>query len=436
MKMSSNEQLSIIPPSEKLPHSKAMLFGLQHLIAMFGATVLAPRLMGLDSNIALLFSGVGTLIFYVWMKKAIPDKGVPSYLGSSFAFIAAVTAIVANDPANISKALGGVVAVGLVYFMIGWYVIWRGKALLEKLMPPVVTGVIVGIIGLNLAKVAVANISSSPADMLIGLATILFIAVSSNKAPRLLKRFPVVCGVTFGYLFYCAFATGGYVTPIDFNKILHAGWFMNPSNKFQFPKFDLSIMLSMMPIALILIAENLGHLKAVGAMVGNKYEGYEDYANNVADKAGHAFMADGASTMLAGFFGGAGVTTYAENIGVMSVTRNYATQPFIWAGIFAILLSFVPWAGALINSIPLPVLGGLAFVVFGLITAMAGKIWIDGKVDFSRTENLLIVGIPMVMGAGDLTLKVADFQFGGIFMATLSAFFLSWIVGNDQKNNR
>lgn len=428
--MCSDTQLDVIKPNQKLPHIKAILFGIQHLIAMFGATVLAPRLMGLDTNIALLFSGIGTLIFYAWMKKAIPDKGVPSYLGSSFAFIAAVTAIVAGNPANIPKALGGVVAVGLVYFLIGWYVASYGKALLEKWMPPVVTGVIVGIIGLNLAKVAVQDISGSPVDMLIGLTTVLFIAVLSNKAPKLLKRFPIVCGVIFGYLFYCAFAVGGYVTPIDFAKVVDAGWFMSPSNKFQLPEFDLSIMLSMIPIAFILTAENLGHLKAVGAMVND-----DDYAKNIADKAGHAFMADGASTILAGFFGGSGVTTYAENIGVMSVTRNYATKPFFWAGVFAILLSFLPKAGALINSIPIPVLGGLAFVVFGLITAMAGKIWINGQVDFSKTENLLIVGVPMVMGAGDLTLNAGGFQFGGIFIATLTAIALNWIVGTDQEKN-
>ena len=402
----------VIAPDERLPAGQTIALGIQHVVAMFGATVLAPLLMGFDPNVAILFSGVGTLIFFV----AVGGR-VPSYLGSSFSFIAVVIAATAyagsGANANIPLALGGIVAAGVLYAAIGLVVMKVGYAWIEKLMPPAVTGAIVAVIGLNLAPIAVKGIAGGAFDTWIGLATIVAVGLVAVRAPGLARRLPILLGGLAGYLLYALLANGfGLAKAIDFSAVVAAPWFGLP--KFAAPVWNAQAIALIAPVAIVLVAENLGHVKAVAAMTGQNLDPY----------LGRAFLGDGIATIVAGFGGGTGVTTYAENIGVMAVTKIYSTLVFVVAAVTAIVLGFSPKFGALIGTIPGPVLGGLAIVVFGLITATGGRIWVQNQVDFARARNLVTVAATLTIGAGDLALKIFGFTLGGIGTATFGAILL------------
>jgi uracil-xanthine permease len=410
----------IIAPDERLPWGQTMAVGLQHIFAMFGATVLGPILMGFDPNTAILFSGIGTLIFFV-----IVGGRIPSYLGSSFAFIAVVNAASgfgSGGTPNIGVALGGIIAAGALYALVGLVVMAVGYRWIEKLMPPVVTGAVVAVIGLNLAPVAVSDLAGKDAattsfNQVIGLLTILSVAAVAVYAPGILRRLPILLGGVIGYVVYVALANGlGMGPAIDFTRLGDAAWIGMPN--FTAPSFSINAITLIAPVALVLVAENLGHVKAVGAMTGRNLDPY----------LGRAFLGDGIATMVAGFGGGTGVTTYAENIGVMAVTKIYSTLIFVIAAIVAIALGFSPKFGALIGTIPWAVLGGLAIVLFGLIAATGARIWGENKVDFSSSRNLITVAAALTMGAGNFTVKIGDFELGGIGTATLTAIILYQIL--------
>jgi putative pyrimidine permease RutG len=403
----------IIAPDERLPWGQSILVGLQHVLAMFGATVLGPILMGFNPNTAIFFSGIGTLIFFI-----IVGGRVPSYLGSSFSFIAVVLVATGfpkgfSGPGynpNIDVALGGIIAAGVVYAIIGLIVIFTGYRWIEYLMPPAVTGAVVAAIGLNLAPVAVADISGSQFDTWMGLITLLAVILVAVYAPGPLRRLPILIGGIVGYLVYLLFANGfGLGKPIDFTNLNNAAWIGLPS--FTTPSFHLSAMTLIAPVAIILVAENLGHVKAVAAMTGRNLDPY----------LGRAFLGDGVATIVSGFGGGTGLTTYAENIGTMAVTRIYSTVIFIVAAVVAILLGFCPKFGALIATIPSGVIGGLAIVLFGLIAATAGRIWVQNGVDFSKARNLLTIAIALIFGAGNFVLNIGSFALGGIGTAAFGA---------------
>ena len=406
----------VIMPEERLLWGQTIVSGLQHGVAMAGATIIAPLLMGFDPNLALLFSGVGTLIFFV-----VVAGRVPSYLGSSFSFIAVVIAATgysghgANP--NLDIALGGIIAAGVLYGIIALIVMQSGVGWVERLMPPVVTGAVVAAIGLNLAPVAVKSVSAGPLDTWIGLVTVLLIGLIAVAAPGLWRRLPIIFGAIGGYLLYLLLANGfGSGKPIDFTALTAAPWIGWP--KFTAPSFHADAMFLIAPVAIILVAENLGHIKAVGAMTGRSLDRF----------LGRAFLGDSLATIVSALGGGTGVTTYAENIGVMAATKVYSTLLFVVAGIGAILLGFSPKFGALILSIPGPVIGGLSIVLFGLIAAMAGRIWVENKVDFSNPQNLFTVAAALTAGAGDLTLKFGAFTMGGIGTATFGAIILYQIL--------
>ena len=408
----------VIAPDERLPWGQTIAVGVQHVVAMFGATVLAPIIMGFDPNVAILFSGIGTLIFFL-----VVGGRVPSYLGSSFSFIAVVIAASAyaggGHNAHIDVALGGIIAAGVVYAVIGIIVMFSGYQWIQKLMPPVVTGAVVAVIGLNLAPIAVKGISASGFDTAIGLITVLGVGGVAVWAPGLAGRLPVLLGGIIGYVVYAIATNGmGMGKPIDFTGLANAAWFGAPN--FTAPTFSGSAMALIAPVAIILVAENLGHVKAVGAMTGRNLDKY----------LGRAFLGDGLATIVAASGGGTGVTTYAENIGVMAVTRIYSTLIFVIAGVVAILLGFSPKFGALILTIPGPVIGGLSLVVFGLITATAGRIWVQNQVDFSDARNLVTVAFTLTAGAGDLALKLGGFTLGGIGTATFGAIILYHILNS------
>ena len=412
----------VIAPDERLPMGQTIALGLQHVVAMFGATVLAPLLMGFDPNVSILFSGISTLIFFF-----VTGGKLPSYLGSSFSFIAVVIAATAysgsGPNANIGVALGGIIACGAVYAIIGLIVMKSGIGWIETLMPPVVTGAIVAVIGLNLAPIAVKGISASGFDAFIGLFTVVAVGVVAVYTKGTAQRLPILLGGLAAYIVYAVLANGmGMGKPIDFTGVMNAAWIGMPN--FTAPVFESKAMLLIAPVAIILVAENLGHVKAIGVMTGR----------NLDPLLGKAFLGDGIATMVSGAGGGTGMTTYAENMGVMAVTKIFSTLIFIVAALFAILLGFSPKFGALILTIPGPVLGGLALVVFGLISATAGRIWVENKVDFSNARNLITVGVALTVGAGDLMLKFGGFSLGGIGTATFGAIILYQILNGKNAN--
>lgn len=400
-------------PDERLPAGQMLVAALQHMVAMFGATVLAPLLMGFDASVAVLFSGIATLIFFF-----VTRGRVPSYLGSSFSFIAVVIAATGyagsgGPNANIAVALGGIIAAGTLYTAIGLIVHWVGPGWIERLMPPVVTGAVVAVIGLNLAPIAVKSVAFSPAATWTGLFTVAIVGVMACYAPGMARRLPILLGGLIAYVAYLIAANiAGLAPPIDFGPVVQAAWFGLP--KFTAPAFDPAAMVLIAPVAIVLVAENLGHIKGIGAMTGRNLDPY----------LGRAFIGDGVATMLSGACGGPGVTTYAENMGVMAVTRIYSTLVFVVAAAIAILLGFSPKFGAAIHTIPGPVIGGLSIVVFGLIAATAARIWVVNKVDFSNVRNLIVAGVTLTIGAGDLALTFGGFTLGGIGVATFGAIFL------------
>ncbi len=407
----------VIGPDERLPWPQTGVMGVQHLIAMFGATVLAPILMGFDPNVAILMSGVGTLIFFV-----MTGGKVPSYLGSSFAFIGVViaaTGYAGQGPnANIGVALGGIIACGLLYFVIGAIVQAIGTGWIERFMPPVVTGAVVAVIGLNLAHIPIKNMAPTNFDAWMQGITFVSVALVAVLSRGMVQRLLILVGLLVASVIYAVLTNVlGFGKPLDLSGIANAAWFGLPN--FSAPVFSANAMLLIAPVAIILVAENLGHIKAVTAMTGKDMDRH----------MGRAFMGDGVATMVAGGVGGTGVTTYAENIGVMAATKIYSTAIFLVAGCMAVVLGFSPKFGALIQAIPLPVMGGVSIVVFGLIAVAGAKIWVDNRVDFSDNRNLLVAAITLVLGTGEYTLKFGDFALGGIGTATFGAILLWALIG-------
>ena len=407
--------------NEYVPPGKSVLLGVQHTFAMFGSTVLAPLLMGFDPNLAILMSGICTVMFFI-----ITGGRMPSYLGSSFAFIGPVIAITAyagigfND--NLNVALGGIMACGIIYALIGLLVMKTGTGWIERLMPPIVTGAIVMIIGLNLAPVTIQGVSANQFDAWMATLTVLLISGVAVFTRGMLRRLLLLVGLILSYIAYFVMTNIlGYGVPIDFSNVSAASWFGLPS--IHTPHFEMSAIILIAPVAFILIAENLGHFKAVEGMTKARVTPY----------MGRAFFADGLATTFSAGFGGTGVTTYAENIGVMAVTKVYSTTIFVIAGLVAILLGLSPKFGAIIQTIPAALLGGASIVVFGLIAIAGAKIWIDSHIDFSKNSNLIIAAVTVIMGTGNFSLHLGGFDLGGIGTATLAAIVLNALF-NRQKD--
>lgn len=410
----------VVAPDERLPWPQTLALGAQHVVAMFGGTVLGPLLMGFDANVAVLMSGVGTLIFFF----AVGGR-VPSYLSSSFSFIGVVIAATGYSGqglnANIEVALGGIIVCGAVYTAIGLVVMATGTGWIERLMPPVVTGSVVAVIGLNLASLPIKTMAHTAFEAWLQAVTFFAIALVAVYSAGMMRRLLILVGLALATAIYAAMTNGlGWGKPIDFRLIENAAWIGMP--RFDMPVFEPRAIALIVPVALILVAENLGHLKAVGAMTGRDMSPY----------IGRAFAGDGIATMVSGAVGGSGVTTYAENIGVMAATRIYSTAMFVVAALIAILLGFSPKFGALIHTIPLPAMGGVSIVIFGLIAVAGARIWVDNKVDFTDSRNMIVAAITLVLGTGDFTLSFGDFSLGGIGTATFGALILNGVLSRGR----
>ncbi|MGO4299638.1 uracil-xanthine permease family protein [Leifsonia sp. RAF41] len=390
----------IVLPGERLTWSRTIGLGAQHVVAMFGATFLVPLLTGFPPATTLLFSGVGTLLFLV-----ITGNRLPSYLGSSFAFIVPIVA--ATKAHGMPSALFGILVTGILLAIVGLIVIGTGTRWIDGLMPPVVAGAIVALIGFNLAPAAGANFAKAPVTALVTLAAVILCTVLFRG---MLGRLSIFLGVAVGYVFAVA------VGQVDFSAVAKAAWigfpqFTLPANPFTSPASTWGILPAFLPVVLVLIAENVGHIRGVAQLTDP----------SVNRLTGRALLADGVATTIAGFFGGSGTTTYGENIGVMAATRVYSTAAYWVAGLVAILLGLSPKVGAVINTIPAGVLGGVTTALYGLIGIIGVKIWLDNKVDFSKPKNQFTAATALIIGIGDFTLNLGQLTFNGIALGAIAA---------------
>lgn len=370
-----------------------MGIGAQHVVAMFGATFLVPLLTGFPPNTTLFFTAIGTILFIL-----ITAGRLPSYLGSSFALIAPITAVSASLGQD--YALGGVIATGATLALVGVIVHFAGARWIDVVMPPIVTGAIVALIGFNLAPAAWNWVKEGPLTAVITIASILLITVLFKG---IIGRLSILFGVLIGY------AAAAIQGEVDYSAIAAANWVGLP--QFHSPAFSFTTLGLFVPVVLVLIAENVGHVKSVAAMTGQ----------NLDDLTGRALFADGVSTMLAGSGGGSGTTTYAENIGVMAATRVYSTAAYIVAAGFALILSMLPKFGAIISTIPAGVLGGAATVLYGMIGMLGVRIWVQNKVDFADPVNLNTAAVAMIVAIADYTWAPGGMQFGGIALGSACA---------------
>ncbi|MBM7519050.1 uracil-xanthine permease family protein [Nocardioides nitrophenolicus] len=413
-----------VAPHQRLPWGRTVGLGAQHVVAMFGATFVFPIVMGLDPNLAIMFSGLCTIGFLL-----ICNNKVPSYLGTSASFVAGVAAIRAQggDSADVT---GAILVAGLVLAAIGVGVHFAGAGLIHKILPPAVTGAVVMLIGFNLAPV-VAGVYW-PQDQWIALATAAFMVCAAVLLPGFWSRIAVFLALIFGYLvsFFADKLFGAItsVTPVSggeavaHDRVSWAGvktadWIGFPSGKLadgvsvvHGPSFSMTFILLVLPGVIALIAENTGHVKAVAEMTGENLDPY----------MGRAIAADGAATAFASVFGGSPTTTYAENIGVMGATKVYSTAAYYVAGIVAILLGLCPKFGAIVNATPGGVLGGITVVLYGMIGLVGAKIWVENNVDFGNPVNMVGLAGGLIAGIGGVTLKVTDdFELGGIALGTI-----------------
>jgi uracil-xanthine permease len=390
----------VVAPDERLTWPRTVGIGLQHIVAMFGATFLVPLITHFSPSTTLFFSAVGTILFLV-----ITGNRLPSYLGSSFAFIAPIG--VAVQQGGQSAAVGGILVTGVLLMVVGVVVHFAGAHWIDIVMPPVVTGTIVALIGLNLAPSAWNNFKTAPVTAIVTLAAIILITVLFRG---ILGRLSILLGVVVGYV---VAAVRG---EIDYSAISKAAWVGLP--QFVAPSIKPSVWAVFLPVVIVLIAENIGHVKSVSAMTGH----------DLNPVMGRALFSDGLATTLAGLGGGSGTTTYAENIGVMAATRVYSTAAYWVAGGGALVLSLCPKFGAAVATVPAGVLGGAATMLYGMIGLLGARIWLQNKVDFSNPVNLTTAAIPLVVGIANYTWTSGNLSFTGIALGTASAIVIYHVM--------
>ena len=405
-----------IDVNERLPILRTLPLSLQHLFAMFGATVLVPILAGFDPSVALFTGGIGTLIYIL-----VTGGQVPAYLGSSFAVIAGLSLINRGwgDP---HAAMVGALALGLVYVAVALVVGATGTGWLDRLFPPVVIGSVVIVIGLGLAGTAVrmAGLAPNPdipagkeaAWVLTSVFTLLVVVFGSVRFRKFWGVIPVLIGVVAGYLFALA------VHLVDFSPVSKARWIGVPH--FVFPALtphSLAAAVLMAPIAIVLITEHIGHLLVTGKVVERDFTRVPGLHRSL--------LGDGLACTFAGLVGGPPVTTYGENIGVMAITRVFSVWVLGGAALIAIALSFVQKLGALIQTIPEPVMGGVSIALFGVIAAAGTRLYVESQVDFSDKRNLMLASVVLVVGVGGTSLHLGSFQLDQMTLATVTGVLLN-----------
>ncbi|MFE7594444.1 uracil-xanthine permease family protein [Kitasatospora sp. NPDC057512] len=404
---------AVVRPDERLSWPRTVGLGAQHVVAMFGASFVAPVLMGLDPNLAIMMSGVATVIFLLATKGR-----VPSYLGCSLSFVG-VAAVIRAQGGTSATVTGAVFVVGVVLFLVGVAVQRFGARIIHATMPPVVTGAVVMLIGFNLAPVTASTYW--PQDQWTALLVMLFTGLAVVCLRGFWSRVAIFLGLLFGYgiswLFDRVFGKihsvdgGGHMTDhwrLDLSGVGKADWIGLPT--FHGPSFQWSAILVALPVVIALVAENAGHVKAVGEMTGS----------NLDDKLGTAISADGVASMLSTAVGGPPNTTYSENIGVMAATRVYSTAAYWAAAGFALLFGLCPKFGAIVAAIPGGVLGGITVILYGMIGLLGAQIWTKSQVDLRNPLNLVPAAAGIIIGIGNVSLKFTDtFSISGIALGTL-----------------
>lgn len=395
---------------------------LQHLFTMFGATVLVPILVGIDPGIALVSSGLGTMVYLITTKGKIP-----AYLGSSFAFIAAMQMLMKSD--GYPAIAQGAMTTGLVYLIVSLIIKKNGSDWLDKILPPIVVGPVVMVIGLGLAANAANNAmyNNNVYDfkyIAVALITLGLTIFYNMFFKGFLGLIPILLGIVSGYLVALAFGI------IDLTPIKEAAWFALPNFEVPFvqyqPKLYLNAITTMAPIAFVTMTEHIGHL-----MVLNKLTKRNFFQDPGLSKT---LMGDGLAQIVAGFVGGPPVTSYGENIGVLAITRVHSVFVIGGAAVFAVALGFVGKLSALILSIPGPVISGISFVLFGVIAASGLKILIDNKINFDKKKNLLIASVILVIGIGGLVFKVGTFELSSMALATVLGIVLNLILPENARS--
>ena len=422
---------AVVAPDERLSWGKTVGLGAQHVVAMFGATFVFPLLMGLNPQLAVMMSGIATLLFLVVVKGR-----VPSYLGSSASFVGVAAAIYAAG-GNPSHVTGAMFWVGVLLAIVGVIIHFAGAGVVHRALPPVVTGAVVMLIGFNLAPVVAKTYW--PQDQWVAVVTMLVVVVLSVGVRGFLSRIAIFLSLIFGYVLSWVLdvATGpitsflpsaGKVTEhlrVDWSGVASAPWFglppvtdlatwkLNSAENvlgFHAPSFNLAFALIALPVVIALIAENTGHVKAVAEMTGA----------NLDRDMGRAIAADGAASVLATAVGAGPTTTYAENIGVMAATKVYSTAAYVVAAVVAILFGFSPKFGAVISATPGGVLGGITVVLYGMIGLLGAKIWKENGVDFGNPVNLVPVSAGIIIGIGNVSLEITpEFVLSGIALGTI-----------------
>jgi uracil-xanthine permease len=425
----------VVAPDERLSWDRTIGLGAQHVVAMFGATFVFPILMGLNPQLAIMMSGIATILFLL-----IVQNKVPSYLGTSASFVGGVAAIRAQG-GDSSDVTGAILVAGLVLVAIGVAIHFLGSRVLNEVLPPAVTGAVVMLIGFNLAPV-VAN-TYWPQDQWVALLVMLFVIVLSVAVGGFIGRIAIFLGLVFGYLISWFFdQVFGKITAFNagtgeidthwrvvFDSVKSASWIGFPDKTivgpdgleiagYHAPSFSGAFILLVLPAVIALVAENTGHVKAVSEMTGTDLD----------PVMGRAIAADGVGTVLASAVGGSPTTTYAENIGVMAATRVYSTAAYYVAAIVAILSGLCPKFGALVASTPGGVLGGITVVLYGMIGLLGAKIWIENRIDFGNPINLVPLAAGIIVAIGNVSLKISDdFSLSGIALGTIIA-IVGWHV--------
>ncbi|WP_129044515.1 uracil-xanthine permease family protein [Companilactobacillus metriopterae] len=408
---------------DKPPLGSWFILSLQHLFSMFGSTVLVPLLVGLDPSIALFSSGVGTILHILITKRRIP-----AYMSSSFSFI--VPSIALMKTVGFPAVAQGTIAVGAVYLIVALLVGFVGYGWIDKALPPIVVGPIVIVIGLALAGSAATDstMNNGTYDLKffgIAMFTLITTVFFNMYLKGFLSNIAILLGIISGYLLSVILGV------VNFSKVASSPWFALPSFEIPFINYTphtiyWGAILSFAPLAFVTMAEHLGHIMVLDELT---------HRNFFKDPGLHRTLAgDGTASIVAGLLGGPPITSYGENIGVMAVNKIYSVYVIIGAAVFAAVFGFVGKLSALIQTVPGPVIGGISFVLFGVIASNGLKILIDNKVDFSQKRNLMIGSVILVIGIGNAMLQIGSFQFSGIGVATIFGIALNLILPKEARS--
>lgn len=397
---------------------------LQHMFSMFGSTVLVPILVGLNPGIALFSSGVGTLMYLL-----ITRHKIPAYMGSSFSFIVPMMALMKST--GYPGIAQGTIAVGCVYLIVSLIVSRFGSAWIDRILPPIVVGPIVMVIGLSLAATAAkdATMNGSTYDIkyfIVAMLTLLITIIFNMFFKGFLGLIPILLGIVGGYIIACLFGI------VKFSGIMSAHWFSLPAFQIPFvnyhPQFYWGAILSMAPIAFVTMTEHMGHIMVLNELTDRNY--FKDPGLN------HTLAGDGTASIIAGFVGGPPVTSYGENIGVLAITRVHSVYVLAGAASFAILFSFVGKLSALIESIPSPVIGGISFLLFGVIASSGLRVMIEDQTDFNEKRNLMISSVILVIGIGNAYLQLGQYEFSGLAVAAVLGIVLNLVLPQKAASER